>query len=65
MYLKRDFGLYLKIPSCPTRRRWLDLGSENKQVASPQGLEAMRSSPSLFVILIGNLFATSSNLFII
>jgi hypothetical protein len=65
MYLKRDFGLYLKIPGNPTRRRWLDLDSENKPAASPQGLGAMRSSPRLFVILIGNLFATGSNLFII
>ncbi len=65
MYLKRDFGLYIKMPGHPARRRWLDLDSEAKPAASPQGLEAMRSFPNIIVIRIGNLFATSSNLFIV
>jgi hypothetical protein len=64
MYLKRYFGIYLKIPGNPTRRRWLNLDSEDRPVASPQGLRMMRSFPNIIVIRIGNLFATSSNLLI-
>ena len=64
MYLKRDFGLDKKIPGNLTRRCWLDLDSEDKPAASSQRLEAMRSFPNIIVIRIGNLFATSSNRFI-
>jgi hypothetical protein len=64
-YLKHDFGLYLKIPGHPPRRRWLDLECEDKQKASPHGLAMMRRSPNIIVIRIGNLFATGSNLLII
>jgi hypothetical protein len=65
MYLKRYFGLYIKMPGNPTGRRWLDLDSEDKPAASSQRLEAMRSFPNIIVIRIDNLFATSSNRFII
>jgi hypothetical protein len=52
MYLKRDFGLYPKIPGHHPRRRWVDLDSKDKPVKSPSGLGAKRNSPSLIVICI-------------